>query len=92
MSAPTNCLKHGTHDPGECPRCDELAEARMIVASVVIPPAQESAFKTFESSLKCKYCGEIVELTPAGMRPHTVGPIGSATPYCCSESTSKVAP
>lgn len=34
-----NCPKHGPHDPGECPQCDELAEARSIVATTYIPPA-----------------------------------------------------
>lgn len=33
------CLKHGPHAPGECPKCDELAEARIIVSTVKITPA-----------------------------------------------------
>ena len=32
------CQKHGAHSPGVCPQCDELAEARMILCTVVIPP------------------------------------------------------
>lgn len=32
------CAKHGPHPPGECPKCDELAEARSIVATSIIPP------------------------------------------------------
>ena len=35
----TECIKHGPHAPGECPECDELAEARSIVATTYIPPA-----------------------------------------------------
>lgn len=35
-----NCQKHGPHSPGECPECDELAEARSIVATAWVPPAE----------------------------------------------------
>ena len=34
------CRKHGKHSPGICPKCDELAEARMIVSTVALPPAK----------------------------------------------------
>jgi hypothetical protein len=38
-----HCVKHGPHAPGECPQCDELAEARSIVATTYIPPAPPSS-------------------------------------------------
>jgi hypothetical protein len=46
MNAPVSsehCVKHGPHAPGECPECDELSEARSIVATTYIPPAPPSS-------------------------------------------------
>jgi len=46
-SKQNSCPKHGPHRQGECPQCDELAEARSIVAATYIPPADSDA--RFES-------------------------------------------
>ncbi len=43
MNNDAHCSKHGPHAPGECPQCDELAEARSIVATTYIPPARPSS-------------------------------------------------
>lgn len=53
-----HCAKHGPHAPGECSRCDALAEARSIVATTYIPPAppssnERAALREAEHALAC---------------------------------------
>jgi len=47
------CRKHGKHSPGVCPKCDELAEARMIVSTVALPPSKAAAPLTTGDSPEC---------------------------------------
>jgi hypothetical protein len=62
-----HCVKHGPHAPGECPQCDELAEARSIVATTYIPPAPptKEAFVSRDrpsptpGGCECQHCGRI---------------------------------
>lgn len=50
-----HCLKHGPHPPGECPKCDELAEARSIVATTYIPQAsRDRRFEQFRAALAAR--------------------------------------
>lgn len=70
-AAPTECPKHGPHTPGECPQCDELAEARSIVATTFIPPAPEP----YCPRCSCKPCSDrwlkekLAELHPETKQP-----------------------
>lgn len=59
------CLKHGPHSPGTCPQCDELAEARMVVSTVVIPAAPRPDL--------CAGCGH-------PLKEHRYHPLGLACP------------
>jgi len=53
------CRKHGKHSPGICPKCDELAEARMIVSTVALPPAKAAAPRT--GLLECPVAGCVIQ-------------------------------
>lgn len=47
------CAKHGPHLLGVCPQCDELAEARSIVATAVMTPEKSSE----QPLWICRICG-----------------------------------